>query len=84
MKVPAWSEEMAFKKVSLAVAAVAMASAPAIAQVSMSPAVAPFSGDESEAGSGTAVILGLLGAAAIVGGIILVSDDNDNDIPVSG
>lgn len=72
------------KKVSFGIAAVALAAAPALAQVAMGPSVAPLSGDESELSEGGTIILGVLGAVAIIGGIMVASDDNNPQLPVSG
>jgi hypothetical protein len=74
---------MKFSKVSLGIAAAALAAAPAIAQVAMTPAIAPLSGDESEV-QGSTLIVGVIAAAAIIGGIIVASDNNDPDLPISG
>lgn len=75
---------MVMKKVALGVAALGLVAAPAVAQVAMGPSVAPLSGDESELSESSTVILGVLGAAAIIGGIIVASGDSDSQIPVSG
>lgn len=72
------------KKVSLSIAVVALASAPVFAQGAIGPSLAPLSGDESELSEGSTIILGLIGAAAIIGGIIAASSSNDPQIPVSG
>ena len=72
------------KKISFGIAALGLAAAPALAQVAMGPSVAPLSGDESELSEGGTIILGVLGAAVIIGGIMVASDDNNPQIPVSG
>jgi predicted nucleic acid-binding protein len=74
---------MKLKNLSIALGAVALASAPAIAQVASAPSIAPLVGDESKAGDGKGIILGLIAAAAIIGGIILATDDNGVELPVS-
>ena len=74
---------MNVKKVLAGVAAMSLVAAPAVAQSAMAPALAPLSGDES-ALSGSGALLGALAVAAVVGGIIIIADDNDNEIPVSG
>jgi hypothetical protein len=71
---------MKLGKLSIAVAAVALATAPALAQAAFSPAIAPLNGEESEVGKTGAVILGLVGLAAVVGGIILASDSEEGPI----
>jgi hypothetical protein len=72
------------KKISFGIAALGLAAAPALAQVAMGPSVAPLSGDESELSEGGTIILGVLGAAVIIGGIMVASDDNNPQLPVSG
>ena len=74
---------MKFSKLSLGLVAVGLAAAPAIAQVASTPAVAPLSGDENGI-EAEGVILGLLGAAAVVGAIIVAADSDDTELPVSG
>lgn len=75
---------MISKKIAFGIAALSLVAAPAVAQVAMSPSVAPLSGDESELSGGAKIILGVLGAVAIIGGIVAASDDNGAQIPVSG
>lgn len=74
---------MATGKFALGLAAAAMIAVPAVAQVAMTPSVAPLSGDEAELGGGTSIILALGAAAAVVGAIIVASDSDDTDLPVS-
>jgi hypothetical protein len=68
----------------LAAAGAALVVTPALGQVAFAPAVAPLNGDENEAGGGTGIVIGLVAAAAIVGGIIVASDNDEADLPVSG
>lgn len=75
---------MKMSKLSMGLACVALATAPAVAQVSMSRAVAPLSGDESELNESGGIIIGVIAAAAIIGAIVVLSDDNDIAVPVSG
>jgi hypothetical protein len=75
---------MKISKLSLGLAAAALATAPAIAQVAMTPSVAPLSGEESEIGDAGAVILGLLAAGAIVAGIVSATSADEAELPVSG
>lgn len=77
---------MQISKLSLGLAALAMVAAPAIAQSSLAPRVAPLSGDEQgqEEGNGSGLLLGVLGGAAIIGAIIIASDNSDPELPVSG
>lgn len=68
----------------LAVAGAALVVTPALGQVAFAPVAAPLNGDESEAGGGTGIVLGLVGAAAIVGAVVFASGSDDADLPVSG
>ena len=72
---------MKFRTFAAATAALSLATAPAVAQSTVSRDAAPVSA-ESEVG-GTGVILGILAAAAIIAGIIIAADGG-NDDPVSG
>lgn len=72
---------MTFRNIALATAAVSLAAAPAIGQVSFERASAPTE-KESELGGGGA-ILGALAVAAIVAGIVVAASDDDDD-SVSG
>jgi len=74
---------MKAKKYLAALGALSIVAVPAVAQSALAPAVAPLNGDESSLGS-EGTILGIVAAAAIVGGILVIADDNDNQIPVSG
>lgn len=73
---------MKIRTILAATAAASLAASPAIAQADR--AAAPVTGESAlgEDGSGTGIILGLLAAAAIVLGIIIATD-NDDDTPVS-
>lgn len=75
---------MSLKKIALGLAAATMVAAPVVAQSAMAPSVAPLSGDELGAEGSNSVILGLAAAAAIVGGIILLADGSDREVPISG
>ena len=77
---------MRIRKLSLALAALAMVAAPAVAQSALAPRVAPLAGDEmgQEGDGGSGLIIGLLGAAAVVGAIIIAADDGGPELPVSG
>jgi hypothetical protein len=71
---------MKLGKLSIAVAAVALAAAPALAQAAFTPAIAPLNGEESEVGGAGKVILGVVALAAVVGGIIAASDSDEGPI----
>lgn len=71
---------MKFRNVLAATAALSLAAAPAVAEVSFAR-TAPVEG-ESEAGGGPGILLGIFAAAAIIGGIIIAADGGD-DTPVS-
>ena len=76
---------MRISKLTFGLAALALVAAPAIAQSSLAPAVAPLSGgEEGQAESGSEIVLGILAAAAIVGAVIVATeDDSDNPVAVS-
>lgn len=68
------------KKVGFALSAIALASAPALAQSVFAPAVSPLSGDEMNAEGSSGIIIGVVAAAAVVGGIIIIADDDDEAV----
>lgn len=70
-----------FKKAVFALSAAALATAPALAQASIAPSVGPFSGDEMAAEGSTGIIIGVVAAAAVVGGIIMISDNDEPNSP---
>ncbi|MEE4536876.1 MAG: hypothetical protein V2J51_00095 [Erythrobacter sp.] len=76
---------MKFRNLALATAAVSLAVSPAIAEASFDRSVAPLDGESQLGGDGdgAGVIIGLLAAAAIIGGIVIaagVGDDEDDAI----
>lgn len=73
---------MSLRKMTLAAAAAALAVTPALAQVSFTPAIAPLNGDENDAASG--VVFGIVAAAAIIGGLVVLSGGDEKEVPVSG
>jgi hypothetical protein len=75
---------MSFRKLMLGAAAAALVVSPALAQAAFAPSVAPLNGDESEVEGGSAIILGLAAAAAIIGGIVLATSSDDAELPISG
>lgn len=70
---------MKIRTMAAAAAALSLAAAPAVAEVSFDRASAPVEG-ESELGGGA--ILGALAIAAIIAGIVIAASDEDTD-PVS-
>lgn len=68
------------KNALFALSALALVSAPALAQSALAPAMAPLSGDELGAeGSGPAVV-GAVAAGFILGGIIVASSGGNNSV----
>ena len=64
---------------SVALAPIAATAAAPVAQVSAR--VAPTSADESDLqGRGSGVIIGILAAAAIIAGIVILADDNNDAV----
>jgi len=79
-----WRIAMKMSKLSIGLACAALVAAPAIAQVSMNPAVAPLSGDEAELAEGSGIIIGVIAAAAVIGAIVIASDEDERELPISG
>ena len=75
---------MKLSKTMLGLGAAALVAMPAVAQVAVMPTVAPLTGEENEAGGGTGIIIGIVAAAAVIGAIIVATEDNDTELPVSG
>lgn len=77
---------MRFAKTLTAVAAVSLASTPALAQAGSSAStvqrVGASQSDESELAGGPGIIIAILAAAAIIGGIVIAADGGDDE-PVS-
>lgn len=76
---------MRISKLSFGLAALALVAAPAVAQSTLAPRVAPLSGSEQAQGEGGSggLLLGVLAGAAIIGAIIVASDSSDTQLPVS-
>ena len=64
-----------------ALAALAVAATPVLAQTSVAR-VSAASGGESEAEGSTGIIIGVVAAAAVIGGIVIAADQ-DSDTPTS-
>ncbi len=73
---------MQISKLSLGLAALALVAAPTIAQASMATAAAAAQ-DGEVGGDAEGIILGLLGGAAVIGAIVVASDNDDPTLPVS-
>ena len=69
---------MKLRNALAATAALTLAAAPAVAEVSFDRSTAPVSG-ESEL-QGSSLIIALLAAAAVVGAIIIAVDDEDEAV----
>ncbi len=74
---------MKFRTIALATAALSLAATPAIATVAFERSSAPSEDASEIEGSGTGLIAGLFAAAAVIGGIIVISDNEQDDAPVS-
>ena len=70
---------MKIRTMAAAAAALSLVAAPAVAEIGADRAAAPVE-DESELGGG--VILGVAAVVAIIGGIIIAADTED-DTPIS-
>jgi hypothetical protein len=68
---------MKTRTLALATAAISLLAAPAIAQADFVRASAPVEGESELAGPG--VLLGVLGAAAVVAGIAVAASDSDDN-----
>lgn len=69
---------MKFRGVLAATAALSLAAAPAVAEVSMARVSAPVSAENENGGGG--MLLGILAAAAIIGGIIIAASGDDEPV----
>ena len=71
---------MKIRNLALATAAISLAVTPAIAQVALDRSSAPVDGESEIAGS-AGILAALLGGAAIIGGIVALSGDDDPASP---
>ena len=70
---------MKIRTLALATAALSLVAAPAIAQADLARASAPAEGESELAAPG--ILLGILGAAAVVAGVaVAASGDDDNSV----
>ena len=72
---------MKFRNLVAATAALSLAATPAIAEAAFDRAAAPVKG-ENDLEGGSGIIIAVLAAAAVIAGIIIATDDG-NDDPVS-
>ena len=69
---------MKFKHFALALGAFSLAASPALAQVALDRSAAPVEGESELEGEGGTLFL-VLGAAAVVGGIIAATSGGDDN-----
>ena len=74
---------MKFRNVLAATAALTLVAAPAVAEASYERVVAPVEGEAELGGNGSGIVIGILAAAAIIAGIIVAVDSNDDDEAIS-
>ena len=74
---------MRISKLTFGIAALALVAAPAIAQSSLAPSVAPHSGDEEGQAEGSSIIIGVLTVSAIIGALVIGADGADDELPIS-
>ena len=67
---------MKIRTMAAAAAALSLAAAPAVAEVSFDRAAAPVDGESELAGG---AILGALAIAALIAGVVVAASDEDND-----
>ena len=72
---------MKIRTMALASAALALAATPAIAEVAFERSVAPI--EEANELTGTEILIGVLVVGAVVGGIIIATDNDDDGSPAS-
>ena len=60
-------------------AALSLAASPAIAEAAFDRASAPIEGESEVQGSG--ILLAVLAAAAVIGGIVVIADDSNSVSP---
>lgn len=72
---------MKIRTLAAAAAVLSLATAPAIAEVSLARTSAPVEG-ESELAGGSSLLIAILAAAAVIAGIVIAVDGGDDE-PVS-
>lgn len=73
---------MKFRNIALATAAVSLAASPAIAEAAFDRSTAPVEGESQLEGEG-GILIAVLAAAAIIGGIIIIAGSNGTETPTS-
>ena len=73
---------MKLRNLAIAAGALSLATTPAIAEAAFNRSSAPVEG-ESEAAGGAGLLIGILAATAVIGGIIVAASNDDPDLPVS-
>lgn len=69
---------MKFRNLALATAAVSLAASPAIAEAAFDRSTAPVEGESELEGEG-GILIAILAAAAVIGGIIIIAGDSGTD-----
>lgn len=70
---------MKIRTIAMAAAALSLAASPAIAEAAFDRASAPIEGESEVQGSG--ILLAVLAAAAVIGGIVVIADDSNSVSP---
>ena len=70
---------MKIRTIAATAAVLSLATAPAIAEVSLDRTSAPVEG-ESEFGQSSGLLLAVLAAAAVIAGIVIASDGDDDPV----
>lgn len=70
---------MKLGKITFGFAAVALMAAPVLAQATLTPAIAPLSGDET-AVEGEGLLIGAVVTAAVVVGVLVASDGKSEPV----
>lgn len=70
---------MKIRTLAAVAAVLSLATAPAIAEVSLDRAPAPVEG-ESELAGGSGLLIAVLAAAAVIAGIVIASDGDDDPV----
>ncbi len=70
---------MKIRTIAMAAAALSLAASPAIAEAAFERASGPIEGESEVQGSG--ILLAVLAAAAVIGGIVVIADDSNSVSP---
>lgn len=66
------------KNVAFALSALALVTAPAVAQNALAPSMAPLTGDEMGAEGSTGLIIAAIGTVAVIGGVVIIANSGSN------